>query len=245
MKCYKILNGAMESFNGCKWYLGKWKKADKLGVFCSPGGFHGYEHPLLAMLHNPVHARIDDPRLFEAEAGGKIARDGEMKLKAQRMRVVLEIRVPTISIAQRVDYGVRCAKAVYSDPKWTCWADSWLSGADKSWLATVDAAELAARAAAVSRAEEAEWEAADEAWAEEKMVYVARAAKSAWAAEAAAWAAWAAESTEWLAVATESSDDWAWEWTEESVARAALAATRAGGVGLIACAERAIGGVEE
>lgn len=241
MKCYKILNNDMTSYGGCKWAIGEWNDADSLGPFCRPGGFHGYEHPLLAVLHNPLHANIREPRLFEAEADGEIAHDGKMLLKAKRMRIVLEIPVPAVSIAQRVAYGIYCAKAVYSNQEWTRWADAWLSGEDRSWMATVDAAELASREAEASWAEAAEWESADKTWAELKTVYAARAAKSALAADATARAAWAAESTEWLAVATETPDDWAWELTKESVAHAALAATRAGGVDLVSCAERAMG----
>jgi hypothetical protein len=102
-------------------------------------------HPLLAVLHNQLHANIRDPRLFEAEAAGKTIYDWQMQLKAQRMRIVREITVPAISLEQRVAYGIYCAKAVYSDPRWNEWADAWLSGMDRSQSAAKSAVKEAYR----------------------------------------------------------------------------------------------------
>ncbi len=145
MKCYKLLDRNMESRNGGRWTIGEWKEADELGFFCGPGGFHGYVHPLLAVLHNQLHANIRDPRLFEAEAAGRTIYDGQMQLKAQRMRIVREIPIPTVSLEQRIAYGIYCAKAVYSDPQWNSWADAWMSGADRSQSAAKSAVKEAYR----------------------------------------------------------------------------------------------------
>lgn len=160
MKCYKLLSQDMTSYRGCSWTLGEWKGSNSLGPFCGPGGFHGYEHPLLAVLHNPLHANIRDPRLFEAEAAGEIAHDGKMQLKAQRMRIVREITVPAVSLEQRVAYGIYCAKAIYDDPQWNSWADSWLSGVDRSRSAAKSVVAYRQCKAAALAANAAGWAAA-------------------------------------------------------------------------------------
>jgi len=177
MTCYKLLDKEMRSHGELQWVLGKWHKATEVGRFCGPGGFHAYEHPLLAVLHNSIHASIPTPRLFRAEMGGEIIRDGQMKLKAQRMRIVEEIPVPVITPEQRAAYAILCARALCTDARWTAWADSWLSGADRST--------------------ESARSARSEAEAAEEVATLARLAAEAlglggasgWSMEAASWAA--------------------------------------------------------
>ena len=41
-------------------------------TLCSNGFIHYYTHPLLAVLLNPIHANFASPKLWEAEASGKI-----------------------------------------------------------------------------------------------------------------------------------------------------------------------------
>lgn len=184
-KCYKILRRDMTSYRGCKWALGEWKESDELGPFCAPGGFHGYEYPLLAALHSPIHGATRNPRLFEAEADGEIAHEGQMQLKAQRMRIVREIPVPKVSMEQRIAYAIYCAKAVYYDPEWDHWADAWLSGEDRSKQAAADAGDRMIR-----MAEEQWWlgNVVHEAWAAACAAWAAADANERWAAEAAEYA---------------------------------------------------------
>ncbi len=221
MKCYKILDRSMEyydGFNGSKrWSLGEWKEADKLDVYGSPGGFRGYEHPLLAVLHNPIHSNIIDPRLFEAEADGEIVRDGQMELKSKRMRITKEIPVPEVSTAQRVAYAIYCAKRVFSVPKWDRYVPKWYHWAD-AWLRGEDRSEQAAQEAVKE---------ANAAWASVWEAGEYMSAREAAAAECAAQAA-------------EAASRGANEGSARLAAQAALAAARAGCAALIACAERAM-----
>ncbi|MDD8011845.1 MAG: hypothetical protein PHX05_00005, partial [Acidobacteriota bacterium] len=171
---YKLLRQDMTSHGGCRWTVGEWKETDGHGELCGPGWLHDYIHPLLAVLHNPIHANIRDPLGFAVEVAGKNLRDGQMKEGWTRMRPIKQIALPVVTIEQRVRYAILAAQEVTpkSDTQWHTWAKAWLSGADRSAAA---AREAAAAAAA--------WEeAAASAWA-----------AAAWAAarEAAAAAAWA------------------------------------------------------
>jgi len=175
---YKLTDKEMRTYNGYQWKLNEWHETSGEGGLCGPGWLHGYEHPWLAVIHNPIHADIVNPRLFECECRGEIEREGLLKCGVTRLRLVRELELPEITGEQRIAYGIYCAKKVYTDEKWNNWADAWLEGKDRS-------ADSAASAASAARApREAAWAAA---WA------AARAADSA-AARAAREAAWAAAS---------------------------------------------------
>ena len=180
------------------WEIGKTYKTSGKGELCGPGFLHAYHHPLLAVLHNRIHANYDSPRLFLARAAGKILCDGQMKLGSSRLTLLEEMELPLINMTQRVAYGIIATQKVIGDacPAWSQWAEEWLSGKDRS----AEAAWAAAWAA-----EEAAWEAA--AWAAEEAAWeaAARAAEEA-AEEAAAWAAArAAEEAAWEAAARDKS----------------------------------------
>ncbi len=159
--------------NELTWAVGVTHKTAGTGTrLCSSDVIHAYEHPLLAVLLNPIHADFTSTtmRLFVAE-GEVVARDGQLKCGVHALKVVEEIPVPTLTVEQRVKFAILCAKIVCKDVSWNTWADKWLSGENRS----------EARAA---------WAAWAEARAEAR------------AARAAAWAAWAAveaavEAAEW------------------------------------------------
>jgi hypothetical protein len=171
----KLTDKNMQTHNGCQWVLGEWKETNGEGELCGPGWLHGYSDPLIAVLHNPIHADISDLRMFMAEVDGKYLDDNGLKCGYTRMRLIEEIPVPVITTTQRAAYTILCAKKVCTDIKWNAWADKWLSGVDRSSAA----AEEAWAAAAAARA------------AEEAAAWAAAAAEA--AALAAAWAAAAAE----------------------------------------------------
>lgn len=218
MTCYKLLSQDMEA-NGYRWTLGQWVMSDALGNFCPPGGFRGYEHPLLAILHNPIHDNIPNPRMFEAVADGKSYYDGRIQLMAQWMMLIREIPVPAVTLEQRVAYGIYCAKAVYSAPWWNEWADAWLSGAD--------------RIPPVVFGEE-EWSTTQ--------VPEEPPGQDAVAAE---WAMRSAGSARRAIMAEDEQDAEALAgMAARQAALAAVFAARAGVIDIISCAERAMGAVE-
>jgi hypothetical protein len=214
MQYYKLTDQAMRTYNGFQWEFLKWEEAygDPTQPLCTDGWFHCYDSPLLAVLHNPIHANIANPRLFEVEVAGDTKDDNGMKRGFRKMRIVKELPVPEITVEQRVRYGILCAKAACTDPKFVKWADYWLSAEGS--------------AAGISRAV---------AWATQAAVATAWATQVT-AARAAVWATEAAVAAEWTTVARVSAR--AIEW----VAWAAVWATEAADkpIDLIGLAEQAV-----
>lgn len=180
---YKLTDQKMQTMGSCQWVLGEWKETDGSGELCGPGWLHAYKHPLLAVLHNSIHAEIKEPRLFKVQVFGKEKRDGAMKCGFTKMRLAEEIALPEVTTIQRVAYGILCALDVCQDAEFQEWARKWLSGEDRSWAA---ARAAAIRATRDTRAAWSAWyaiEGAAAAWADTR---VAAEAAAEVAAEAAA-----------------------------------------------------------
>jgi hypothetical protein len=214
MKLYKLTDQNCETMNHTKWGEGVTHTAGGAGDLCGPGWLHAYEDPILAVLLNPVHANIADPILWEAEGSGDVRRDGRLKIGVTSLTTVRRIDLPTVTTDQRVEFAIRCALEVCTDPQWRAWAMCWLDGTDRSAEAA-----RAARAAAEAAAWAAVWAARESAWL---------------AVEAAAWAAaWAARAAETAATAAAATA------TAARAARAARAAA-ASPLDLAAIAHRVI-----
>ena len=134
MIAYKLTNQDLITHGNFQWILGEWVETSGEGPLCSPGWLHFYTHPLLAVLLNPLHARIQDPRLWEAEVGGETISDHGLKVGYTRARLVRELPLPDVTLIQRVEFGIRCALTVSQSDKFTRWAEAWLSGKDRSYV---------------------------------------------------------------------------------------------------------------
>lgn len=183
MKLYKLTDGDGKTRNDTQWGPGVSHSGTGEGELCGPGWIHAYEHPLIAVLMNPIHADFKNPRMWEAD--GEIAiRNGQLKCGCATLTTIREIPLPEITAEMRVRFAILCAKYVRACSAWNAWADKWLSGEDRS----AEAAAVASRAAYdASRAAYDE-----EAWAAEAAAAAAyrSASASALAAETAAWAAY-------------------------------------------------------
>lgn len=212
MKLYKLTDGDGKTLNGTQWGPGVSHSGTGEGGLCGPGWIHAYEHPLIAVLMNPIHADFKNPRLWEAK--GEVGlRDGQLKCGCKTLTTIREIPLPEITAEMRARFAILCAKDVCACSAWNAWADKWLSGEDRS----AEAAAVAARAS---------YDAARAAWAAEAAAaYWASSSSAALAAEAAAAAAY------W-ALAAEAA---------KAAASAAYRSTRAAccGVDLAAIAEKA------
>jgi len=167
---YKLTDQNMQTHNRCQWTLGEVKEVSGRGNLCGPGWLHYYYDPILAVMLNPIHADISDPRLFEAEADGERKDDHGLKGGCTRLALLRELNMPEVTTAQHVKFGILCAMQVAINPKWRTWAEDWLSGKDRTKQAAALAAQAeraAARAAALAaaRAEWAEWAEWAAAWA--------------------------------------------------------------------------------
>jgi nucleotide-binding universal stress UspA family protein len=120
--------------NELTWTVGvEHRTACKGTRLCTADVIHAYEHPLIAVLMNPVHADFNPNtmRLFVAE-GEIVAREGQLKCGVHALKIVEEIPVPALTTEQRVKFAILCAKLVCKDAAWNAWADKWLSSEDRS-----------------------------------------------------------------------------------------------------------------
>ena len=196
MKLYKLTTSAGKTrpghHNECQWGPGITHQGAGKGDLCGPGYIHAYEHPLLAVLLNPIHADYNDPLLWECD--GDIAkRDHQLKVGCVSLTTVKTTPLPVITTEQRVKFGILCAIRVHDNQSFNKWAQDWLSGNDRTTHAAhaaADAAEYAAEYAAAYAAADA---AADAAHAAAHAAYAAAHAAADAAAYAAADAAHAAK----------------------------------------------------
>lgn len=131
---YKLTNPDMTTLNFCQWTLDEWKETTGTGELCTKGWLHCYTSPLLSVILNPIHAYINNPRLFLCEVDGNTKSDYGLKEGWSRMRLIRELELPKITIEQHVAFAILCAKCVCFDDKWNEWnewADNWLSGKDR------------------------------------------------------------------------------------------------------------------
>ena len=147
MNYYKLTNQKMQTHNGFQWTLKKWVRTSGRGALCTSGWLHCYNHPLLAVLFNPIHAGIENPRLFEVGIKGKRKTDRGLKFGFTQMRLIKELPFSQITRIQKIAFTILCVKEIYKNEGWNQWADNWLSGKDRSNDAAYDATDAATDAA--------------------------------------------------------------------------------------------------
>lgn len=149
MKKYKLTDQNLQTRNGFQWQIGVEVQTDGVEkTLCNDSWLHCYSHPLLAVLLNPIHANISNPRLFEVKALGRHLNDRGLKEGCTKMTLIKELKLPEITLNQKVAFGILCSLEVYKEPKYVKWANDWLCGIDR----TVAAAAAHAAAAYVAAA---------------------------------------------------------------------------------------------
>ena len=129
---YKLTKQDLTTYNYTKWVLNEWKETSGNGELCDSGWLHCYNSPLLAILLNPIHANIHNPKLFKCEVDGECLTDYGLKEGWTRMRIIEEMELPQLSNINKVAFGILCALEVYKDEKWVTWANNWLENKDRS-----------------------------------------------------------------------------------------------------------------
>ena len=155
---YKLTDQNMQTYGGYQWVLGEERTTSGYGDLCGPGWLHAYTDPLLAVILNPIHANYLTPKLFRAD--GEVGKtDHGLKVGCTKLVLTEEMKLPQVELHQLVAFGILCALEVYKDEKFIVWANSWISGADRSydaanaaWYAARDAARDAAIAYAADAA---------------------------------------------------------------------------------------------
>ena len=150
---YKLTDENGQTRNRTQWGPGVSHSGTGEGKLCGPGWIHYYDDPLLAVLMNPVHADFENPKLWEATAGGEVKSDNGLKFGCRTLTTIREIPLPEITVEQRVRFAILCAMEVCKLPEFAKWADNWLSGKDRSKESAWSAAESARSARAESESQ--------------------------------------------------------------------------------------------
>lgn len=178
---YKLVTQDYTTLNNTKWKIGKTVFAAKgEAKLCSPTVVHSYSSPELAVLLNPIHANIKNPRMLVCEAPKAIIKDWG-KNGHEQLTPIKEIELPVFSREQKVYFAILCAMQVYKEPTFILWAESWITGKDRTSKAARSAAAYAADAANANAAAYA----ARSAARSDAAAYTARSAAHAAAAHAA------------------------------------------------------------
>ncbi len=146
MKYYKLTDKNNQTHNQTQWGEGITHKVLGEGnVLCSEDVIHVYDHPLKAVMFNPIHANFSEYHLWECRVKRIVAND-TLKVGVKECTTIRQIDAPEISLNQHVHFAILCALEVYNAPNFVTWAENWLSHKDRSARAA-EAAEAAAEAA--------------------------------------------------------------------------------------------------
>lgn len=102
-------------YNECTWGPGVTHRAKGGGGLCSDGCIHAYLSPELAVLLNPIHANIPNPKLWECSVPEIARTDNDLKVGAISLTTDREIPLPAITTRQRVIFGILCAEKVQEE----------------------------------------------------------------------------------------------------------------------------------
>jgi len=148
VKYCKLTDKNNRTFGGTQWGEGVTYRATGDGnTLCSKDVIHVYDHPLKAVMFNPVHADFKKYNLWECRVGKVVVND-KLKVGVKQCTTIRQIEAPVITTEQRVRFAIYCALKVYHDESFEEWANNWLSGQDRSAEAAEAAAEAVAEAAA-------------------------------------------------------------------------------------------------
>ena len=141
MKAYKLTDENFLTKNNTKWGEGVTHKIEDLtiGPLCSSSWIHFYTDPLIAVLMNPAHANFSNPILWESEASEPFLHES-LKSGCKSLTTLKQIELPSITLINKVAFGILCTKKVVIDIKWNKWADNWLNNINRSYAAASYAA---------------------------------------------------------------------------------------------------------
>ena len=123
---YKLTNQDNTTRDYTMWGENVTHEARGEGELCTKGWIHYYDHPLIAVLLNPVHANFRNPKLWECRVFGNTLDDRGLKSGAQFLTTIREIDLPVLTLRQRVKFAILCARCTYHEPMWTRWSEEWL-----------------------------------------------------------------------------------------------------------------------
>lgn len=126
--CYKLVDQQFTSCNGMKWFPNVWHMESGLDTLCNEGWLHVYTHPLLAAFLNPIHADVQEPKYFRAEAVGNFRIESGLKVGVTALRITEEILPPHIDQEHRIRLALMVSLEVCTNIQWCSWARNYLEG---------------------------------------------------------------------------------------------------------------------
>ena len=119
---FKLTEQDGTTFNGSThWEIGKTNRAAGEGTeLCSKDVLHYYDSPELAVLLDPIHAGIENPRLFKIDCDS-VAHDG-LKGGSKYQTPIEKLKLPEVSTTQRVRFAILCAREVCAAPAFVEWS---------------------------------------------------------------------------------------------------------------------------
>lgn len=157
-RMFKLTNQNKCSFGGTQWAEGSTHHAPGEGELCTAGWIHVYDSALKAVFMNPIHAAFENPVLWECEVWGNTKADAaNLKHGVQHCTTLRQVPLPGLTIEQRIEIAIRVTLCVYEDPAFQSWAESWLSGLDRTEAAAEAAAKAAWAAGAAGAVGAAAW----------------------------------------------------------------------------------------
>ena len=129
---YKLTTQDLKTHNNYQWEIGRKEVTSGEGELCSDGWLHCYHHPVLAIIMNPNHANINNPKLFEVECGGSYKDDRGLKCGFTEMTLIKEIELPTLTITQKVAFSILISRLYYKEESYINWGNNWLNNTDRT-----------------------------------------------------------------------------------------------------------------
>jgi hypothetical protein len=129
----------MQTCNNFQWELNVWKKATGEGQeLCSDGFLHCYPSPEIAVLMNPNQADFSYPRIFECECKGESLNNNDLELGFKEMKLTKEIKLPEISIKQKIKIALFCALEVHNEINFLKWVNRWFGKTNENKYTAID-----------------------------------------------------------------------------------------------------------
>lgn len=144
MKLYKFTDKNGNTRDNTHWAAGITHTVSGVPRLCSPTVLHAYTSPLLAELMHPAHVHFNNDMLFFECEGEVLVTDGT-KFGCQSLTAICEINRVSITVNQRIAFGILCSLETFKDSAYKKWAISWLDGSDRSESSARRAADAAAR----------------------------------------------------------------------------------------------------
>jgi hypothetical protein len=156
MKLCKLTDQNGRTYKNTQWGKNVTHTAKEIGRdFCTEILIHAYRTPVLAVLMNPVHARIKNPILWESR-GGVVLDDGT-KVGCKSLTTIKKIPVPHVTREQKVRFAILCALSVYNGADFAEWAHLWLTAKDRTKDTALAVLEVVVTEDSVAKPEAAMW----------------------------------------------------------------------------------------